>query len=207
MTSPPYTGAGFLASVAKRIADVAPHKADGFGPLIVLTDPLRLPDPIALATYLPTGCTLIYRHFGAPNAKEISAKASNICQNRGLIFLISCDNNVRPGPHDGVHFPEHMHAHIAEWRTIMPDSVFTAAAHSKTAALAVLAAGANAVLLSPVFDTKCDGANAALGPEGFARIAKAVPGPVFALGGINVENAKELSGHAAGLAVISAVLL
>jgi thiamine-phosphate pyrophosphorylase len=206
MTPSPYTGAGFLASVAKRIADAAPYKASGLGPLIILTDPVRLPDPIALATHLPTGCTLIYRHFGAPDTKEVSAKASLICQSRGLIFLTSCDDNVQPGPHDGVHFPERMHARIADWRAAMPGSVFTAAAHSEAAAHAALKAGANAVLLSPVFKTNCDGANTALGPEGFARIAKAVPGPIFALGGITAENANLLQGHAAGLAVISGVL-
>ena len=185
---------------------MALQKEERLGPLIVLTDPIRLPDPIALATHLPMGCALIYRHFGDPNARRISPKASIICQSRGLTFLTSCDDKVHPGPHGGVHFPQAMHSRIAEWRTIMPNNIFTASAHSKDAAHAALKAGANAVLLSPVFNTQCDGANTALGPEGFARIAKTVPGPVFALGGITAENADLLQGHAAGLAVVSGVL-
>ena len=172
----------------------------------MLTDPARLPDPIALATHLPMGCTLIYRHFGNPNAKEISAKASLICQRRALTFLVSCDDDMPPSSDIGVHFPERMHARIADWRTIMPGSVFTAAAHSEAATLAALKAGANAVLLSPVFDTDCDGAKSTLGLESFLRITKAVPGPVYALGGINAENANLLHGHASGLAVVNAVL-
>ena len=174
--------------------------------MIVLTDPERLPDPIALAHHLPAPCALIYRHFGDPNARRISANASTICKDRGLVFLVSCDSGVPVGPHTAVHFPQVMHSAIADWRAAMPGRIFTAAAHSETAVHAAFAAGANAVLLSPVFETHCDGANAALGLDAFARIARTAPGPIYALGGINTDNAKDLCGHAAGLAVVSAVL-
>jgi len=172
----------------------------------VLTDPERLPDPIALASHLPAPCTLIYRHFGDPKARRISAKASAIAKDRGLTFLVSCDSGVPPGPDTGVHFPQTMHSAIADWRAAMPGRIFTAAAHSKAAVHAAFATGANAVLLSPVFDTHCDGANAALGLDAFARIAKTAPGPIYALGGIHGDNARGLSGYAAGLAVVSAIL-
>ncbi len=175
-------------------------------PLIVLTDPKRLPDPIALASHLPAPCALIYRHFGDPNARRISTKASAIARDRGLTFLVSCDSGVPPGPDTGVHFPQTMHGAIADWRAAMPGRIFTAAAHSKASVHTAFAAGVDAVLLSPVFDTKCKGANAALGLNAFARIAKTAPGPVYALGGIHGDNAHGLSGHAAGLAVVSAVL-
>jgi len=206
MTTTPYTGAAALAREAAKIAKAAPHSAPGLPPLIVLTDPERLPDPIALASHLPAPCALIYRHFGDPNARRISAKASAICKDRGLTFLVSCDSGVPPGPDTGVHFPQTMHSAIADWRGAMPDRVFTAAAHSEAAAHAAFAAGVDAVLLSPVFDTRCKGANAALGLDTFARIAKTAPGPVYALGGTHTKNAQYLQSYAAGLAVVSAVL-
>ncbi len=189
-----------------KIAQTAPHNAPGLPPLIVLTDPERLPDPIALASHLPAPCALIYRHFGTSDARRISAKTSAIAKDRGITFLVSCDSGVPPGPDTGVHFPQIMHSAIADWRAAMPGRIFTAAAHSEAAVHAAFAAGVNAVLLSPVFDTKCDGANTALGLDAFARIAKIAPGPVYALGGIHGDNAHGLSGHAAGLAVVSAVL-
>ena len=174
--------------------------------LIVLTDPERLPDPIALACHLPVPCALIYRHFGDPNARQISAKASAIAKDRGLTFLVSCDSGVPPGPDTGVHFPQIMHGAIADWRAAMPGRIFTAAAHSEAAAHTAFAAGADVVLLSPVFATDCDGANPALGLDAFTRIAKTAPGPVYALGGIHADNAQDLRGFAAGLAVVSGVL-
>jgi len=206
MTTTPYTGAAALAREAMKIAQTAPHNAPGLPPLIVLTDPERLPDPIALATHLPPPCALIYRHFGTSDARRISAKASTIARERGLTFLVSCDSGVPPGPDTGAHFPQIMHSAIADWRPAMPGRIFTAAAHSEAAVHAAFAAGADAVLLSPVFDTKCDGAKAALGLDTFARIAKTAPGPVYALGGIEADNAQGLSGDAAGLAVVSGVL-
>jgi thiamine-phosphate pyrophosphorylase len=206
MTTTPYTGAAALAREAAKIAKASPQSTPGLPPLIVLTDPERLPDPIALASHLPGPCALIYRHFGDPNARRISAKASAICKDRGLSFLVSCDSGVPPGPDTGVHFPQIRHGAIADWRAAMPGHIFTAAAHSEAAVHAAFAAGANAVLLSPVFATDCDGANPALGLDAFTRIAKTAPGPVYALGGIHANNAQDLRGHAAGLAVVSAIL-
>jgi thiamine-phosphate pyrophosphorylase len=60
------------------------------------------------------------------------------------------------------------------------------------------AAGADLALVSPVFGK---GDAKPLGPEGFAQLAKALPCPAYALGGVT-EPVKGAAGHA----VISAVL-
>jgi thiamine-phosphate pyrophosphorylase len=62
------------------------------------------------------------------------------------------------------------------------------------------AAGADFALVSPVFEKK---GFAPLGVEGFERLARVLPCPAFALGGVNAQ--RRVPG-AAGHAVISAVL-
>jgi thiamine-phosphate pyrophosphorylase len=62
------------------------------------------------------------------------------------------------------------------------------------------AAGADFALVSPVFEKK---GFAPLGVEGFERLARVLPCPAFALGGVNAQRRVP---SAAGHAVISAVL-
>ncbi len=195
-----------LAREATLIAQNTPNPAPGIPALIVLTDPRRLPDPVSLAMHLPEGCAIIYRHFGNPNARQISKEASTICKARGLVFLVSCDSGVPPGTDTGVHFSERLHDAIPDWRKSYPKQIFTAAANSAQSARRALGLGANAVLLSPVFDSESPSAGLALGAETFKQIVGNINGPVYALGGITAQNAKTLQGYAAGLAVVSGVL-
>ncbi len=201
----PYTGAAALARAARQIASAAPHAAPALAPLLVLSDPQRLPDPVALARHLPAGCAIIYRHFGAQNAARIARQAATVCRQRGLHFLLSHDPDLALPPGAGVHFPERLHGALAGWRQAWPDAPCTAAAHSVAAGRAALAAGADAVLLSPVFASTSPSAARALGADRFARMARAIDGPVYALGGIDAKNALALRGSAAGLAVVSAI--
>jgi thiamine-phosphate pyrophosphorylase len=69
------------------------------------------------------------------------------------------------------------------------------------------ARGADLALVSPVFPpgSKPDDTRPTLGPEGFRKLASALPCPALALGGITPERALLLGG-AAGFAVISGVL-
>ena len=66
--------------------------------------------------------------------------------------------------------------------------------------------GADLALVSPVFrpGSKPNDTRAPLGVEGFERLARALPCPAFALGGVDMTNAGSMK--AAGVAVISAVL-
>lgn len=66
--------------------------------------------------------------------------------------------------------------------------------------------GADLALVSPVFapKSKPDDTRPTLGAAGFERLARALPCPAFALGGIDTTNAGSVK--AAGVAVISAVL-
>ena len=70
---------------------------------------------------------------------------------------------------------------------------------------AARAAGADLALVSPVFETSSKPGAVPLGPDGFARLAKALPCPAYALGGITAARLAQLPA-AAGAAVISSVL-
>jgi thiamine-phosphate pyrophosphorylase len=67
--------------------------------------------------------------------------------------------------------------------------------------------GADLALVSPVFSpgSKPDDTRPVLGPEGFDAIARTLPCPAFALGGVSVESARSLH-RPAGVAAISGVL-
>jgi thiamine-phosphate diphosphorylase len=70
------------------------------------------------------------------------------------------------------------------------------------------AAAGDYVGIGPVFGSasKAD-AGAAIGVDGFARLARLVPLPAVAIGGVTAENAGVLSGAgASGVAVIRSVL-
>lgn len=66
--------------------------------------------------------------------------------------------------------------------------------------------GADLALVSPVFrpGSKPDDSRPTLGVAGFERLARSLPCPAFALGGIDTTNAGSVK--AAGVAVISSVL-
>jgi len=84
-----------------------------------------------------------------------------------------------------------------------PGWIVTAAAHGLLAARRGLARGADAVVVSAIFPSRSASAGAPLGPLRLARLARAAGGPVYALGGIDNENARRLL--ATGVVGIAAV--
>jgi len=169
--------------------------------LLVFTDPVRTPDPEALARRLPRGAALVYRSFGAADAEAIARRLQVILQGQGARLLIGADSGLalRVGA-DGVHLPERL-----AWRAVSLRgrfSLITAAAHSLRAARA---AGPDAVVVSTVFPSNSPSAGPAMGPVRFAALVRAAGRPVYALGGVTHETARRLrSTGAAGLAGIEA---
>jgi len=64
--------------------------------------------------------------------------------------------------------------------------------------------GADFTFLSPLFPTASHPGAAALGISEFKKLIEKTNLPVIALGGINADNCRQLSGH--GRAVIGAIL-
>lgn len=171
--------------------------------MILMTDPWRTPDPVALALRLPRGTGLAYRAFGAPDAADIARRLGRIARRRGLILLIGADAvHVRGA---GVHLPERMAMRARAIKAARPGAIVTAAAHSLPAVIRARRAGADAVVISPVFASASPSAGRPVGCVRFSALVRAAGVPVYALGGVTTLTALRLSGtQAFGLAGVEA---
>lgn len=172
--------------------------------LLFVTDPLRTPDPEAVAAALPARSGVIYRAFGADDALPRARRLRAIAAERGLILLIGADESLAEAcGADGVHLPEAMVAKAGTLRAAHPTWILTAAAHSLTAATRAAAAGCDAALVSTVFVSNSPSAGAPIGAEAFASLVRAAPLPVYALGGVNAQTARRLTASGAqGFAIV-----
>lgn len=169
--------------------------------LIYLTDPDRSKDPIGVATRLPAGSAVIYRHFGAANRVDIARglRASTICS--GCRLLIANDPELAMiVKADGVHWPERQ-LHMAKyWRRRF--NIMTASAHSVAALQSSSVRFVDAALFSTVFASSSPSASSPIGALKFRTIGRSSPLPVYALGGVTGNNAQSVA-EAGGIAAIS----
>jgi thiamine-phosphate pyrophosphorylase len=158
--------------------------------LLAFTDPARTPDVEALARSLRPGSALVYRTFGAADAKVVAHRLRSILHARGVLLLIGQDVGLaRHVGADGVHLPERLAHQAGPIRRGRPDWLVTCAAHS---ARAGRGSEANAVVVSAVFPSRSASASAPIGPVRLATIVRTIDRPVYALGGINAQNATRL---------------
>lgn len=165
-----------------------------------LTDPARIADPALIASGLPRGWGLVYRHFGAPQRLTKGRQLMRICRRRGVRLLVAADPHLarRIGA-DGVHWPERMARDARRWRGCF--RLQTMSSH-KPARFADLArTGVNALLFSTVFASASPTSSRPIGAFGLRRLARAAPLKLYALGGITPSNAGLVAGQA-GLAAV-----
>lgn len=199
------------AEARRKLADAARLAKPAFArsgrrlpPALFLTDPRRTPDPATIASRLPSGWGVIYRHFGAKDRQAVAHQLARICRRRRLVLLISADQKLaREVGADGVHWPE---ARLRRLRPRHPGWIETASAHSRAGLARAAEAGVDAALLSSVFASASPSAPAATGPLRFNALAASAPLPVYALGGMRPRNAARAMTHAAGWAAIDACL-
>lgn len=177
--------------------------------LILMTDAQRLPDPAAAIARLPRGSGVILRHYGVPGRRALARRLAALCRRHGLRLLIAGDGRLAAASFasgaGGLHLPEHLARRgPGPWRLWRrPGWIVTAAAHSPRALAAAARAGADAVLLSPVFATESPGSRPPIGAVRFALWCRRSPLPVYALGGVGPGCRRRLlAGGAVGLAGI-----
>lgn len=191
-----------LAATAARLNRDA--GAPAIPSLYFLTDPVRTPDPLAVARRLPRGTAVVYRHFGAEDRERMARKLAALCRSRGLALLIGADSELAKAcGADGVHWPERLmpRARGDAFRLV------TAAAHSANAVTKASEVGLDACVLSPIFPSRSASVQSELGLWSASQIARASAIPVIALGGVNTSNVTRLSGRGfAGVAAIDALL-
>lgn len=176
-----------------------------------MSDPERTPDILRAAANMPKGAAIIYRHFGARDRGKIAEALRQITFARGQQLLIGNDPElaITCGA-DGVHFRRD--PAVAEpvlWRRHCPDWIITMAGIKSgdyvsdyTGNLSVL----DGLLVSSVFESDSASAGDPMGIEKLQLIAKALPVPVIALGGINSNTAPQLIGSGvAGIAGVGGI--
>lgn len=177
-------------------------------PLIAMTDAARAPDPEAALRRLPRGAALIWRAYkGEPERDELR-RLTSLARRRCILLLVAGAPHLaaRTGI-VGLHLPERELRRPRSGTHVIPrlsnarGLALTAACHSEMAIRRAAAAGADAVLISPVFATKSHPQAKPIGLLRFARLARLAQSlglAPCALGGITTEaQARRLMGTGA----------
>ena len=174
------------------------HTPDHLPAGYLLTDPIRTPDPLHLAARLPADMGIILRHFGLEPQIALARPLAAMCRERGLAFLIAADPGLAiAAGADGVHWPARL-AGVAARRS-SAFAINTMSAHTPSEARRAQALAMDGVIYSTIFSSGSPTASLPIGLMRFAAIARSLPCPVYALGGIdgsNVERTAQFGGFA-----------
>ena len=121
---------------------------------------------------LPRGAGVIFRHYRTPPdaRRAMFARVRRVERRRGLVLVLAGDAHFRGA--GGVH--------ARRGRGLM-----TFPAHDRREAVQAVRAGADVVLVSPLFATRSHPGAAVLGLWRAAAIARGLPVTVIALGGMD----------------------
>lgn len=177
--------------------------------LLFFTDPARVADPDAVAERLPLGAGVVFRAFGAADAVDSGRRLRRIADQRGLVLLAGADEVLAEAiKADGVHLPERGRDRALILRIRRPDWLITIAAHDHDAVLAASALDADAVVVSPVFESNSPSAGTPLGVERLRALVAATETPIYALGGLRALTVGGLKNTGiVGLAAVEALAL
>lgn len=192
-----------LARLARGL-NRAPH----LPPLILMTDEIRVPEPVTAAANLPKYSAIIVRHRDERARWVLARQLKRVADERDLLLLVSGDADLaREIAADGLHLPERNAREAAHWKALRPQWLITVAAHSFAGIAAATRARADAALLAPVFPTRSHPDRAPLGGSRFRLMARNSLVPVYALGGVNATTAAALvATPLAGVAAIDALI-
>ena len=196
-----------------KATDIA-HAAHALNPkaahlpaLFFFSDPKRTPHPEDIATLLPEGCGLVYRHFGESHAPQRARLLRKIASDHGLTLLIGEDHDLAIEVEaDGVHLREQSLWRAAGLHAAHPELKLTIACHDADKVRDMPTdAGLCAIFASPVFVSASPSAIGAapLGLKGARAFVEAGSLPVYGLGGINCDNIGSL--RDSGLSGVGAV--
>lgn len=196
-----WANARALARAAAAVRGGTPSRVP---PLLFFTDPWRTPRPWETVARMPAGSGVVYRAFGANDARDTADRLRAVTEERGIALLIGMDSALAEAVGaDGLHLPERALSAAYALSGRRPDWILTGAVHSVEAALG--ARDLHAVVLSPIFPAGgTSAAKAALGVQALAGVA--AHRPVIALGGITADTVADLiPTGAVGLAAISSI--
>lgn len=153
---------------------------------------------------------LQYREKNLPPSisYETATALRRLTQDAGVTFIVNDDVSLALAVKaDGVHLGQE-DLPILEARKILGDqSLIGISTHSVQEALAAETSGADYIGLGPIYPTMTKQTRPPLGCGVIHEVIEKVRIPIFAIGGINLTNLKEvLEAGTTGVAVISAIL-
>lgn len=169
---------------------------------VLMTDPVRRPDPLADAAHLRPGSRIIFRHYDAPDRAQLAQSLSKAAKMRRNGLSIAGDWRLAARIRaDGIHLPEGLLrsgrlAPLLGWAKRRGIWI-TSACHDRRALSLANRLRLAGVLISPVFATQSHPHARTLGLLGLARLARGSRIPVVALGGMTPKRA--LAAHRRGV--------
>jgi len=154
--------------------------------ICLMTDPrIAEADLMRAVQRLPRGSAIVVRHYDLPAQmrRALFDRIRRRARRRGCLILLAGDPaTARTWGADG-------HHGRAGGRRAGKAWLHSAPAHDRREIVAAAQAGADVVLLSPLFATRSHPGVRPLGPVRFAALARHAPVPVIALGGVQPRHA------------------
>lgn len=179
------------------------HMPPGLPGALFLTDPDRTPHILEAVRNMPAGIGVVLRHFGAADAPAQAARLADLCRAQNRTLLISADPAMaRDVGASGTHWPARLAGRIPAARRTFRGGLVTMSVHTVAELRMARAAGADAILVSPVFASDSPSAGRPLGLPRLAAITRSAGRAVYALGGIDASTAGRTA-RLSGLASVS----
>lgn len=147
------------------------------------------------------------KHMDDAALLALARRFVEVCRAGGAVSIINDrpDIAVASGA-DGAHVGQDDGDAARARAALGPDKILGVSAHSADEALRAQAAGADYLGAGAAFPTGTKADARPIGHESYREITRAVEIPVVAIGGVNRENARALSGLGlSGVAVVSAI--
>lgn len=164
---------------------------------------------VALQNALSGGARLIQlreKDLGARELLALARQAQSLCERFEATLLINTRADIaRACNAGGIHLPEREIAPRDATLCLRAGAICSVSVHDEAAARRAENEGADALVFGTVFPTSSHMSTHVTGLEGLQRVVEAVEMPVFAIGGINVFNARACLEIASGIAVRSAI--
>ena len=177
--------------------------------LFFFTDRKQFPDIFEVIKSMPNaGAAIIVREYDLSHSDrtEFAKKIIKIAKEKSLLVLIG--KNLKMALElkaDGVHFSDHDNC----WKKystlkLKKNFIFTCSTHSSKSLNKSYKSDFYAVLYSPIFTTKTHLNQKSVGVLNLAKIALKSKIPLYALGGVNLSNLRQLKNcYISGIAGIS----
>jgi len=172
--------------------------------LWLFSDPVRLPDPRAAMAALPRGAGVVARGL----APGLLRPVARLARQRGLVLLVAGDGRAALALGAGLHLPDRRESlgllpFLIARRAAPCRLILSMAAHGgRRGAARARRFRPDAIFLSPLFPTQSHPGAPGLGALRWAALARGLPAPCIALGGVTPARLGAVPRRAAGVAAI-----